>query len=263
MRKRRGAAAPSSAPSSPELKTPLRARSRRPAPVLLCALLLSAALLPGPAAVGRDAAPALPPGVPPADLARIEKVLAQATVSARVEIDPYPMQLGIFDYLLDHPDFATQVTRALKLARYRIWRSEDGLNLDDGWGVKGLITPMFGNNGLRVVYARGRYEQSVLPDISGQVVIVIHYAGGRGPGGRPALATSMEVFAWLDSGLLSSLAGSIAKSKATSEARYALRVFSRLSTHLQQRVDEVLAELERRPEVSRTELNGFRKVLGR
>ena len=201
--------------------------------------------------------------MPPADLARIEKVLAQATVSARVEIEPYPLRLDVFDYLLDHPEFAAQVTRALKLARYRIWRTADGLNLDDGWGVKGLITPMFGDNGLRVVYARGRYEQSVLPDIHGQAVLVIHYAGGPGPGGRPALATSMEVFAWLDSGLLASLAGSVAKSKATSEARHALKVFSRLSTHLELRTDEVLAELERRPEVSRTELDGFRKVLGR
>ena len=244
---------PSSAPT----------RRLRTARALACALLLSAAALLGSAAAGRDAAPALPPGVPPPDRVRIEKVFAQATVWTRVEIEPYPMRLEVFDYLLDHPDFATQVTRALKLARYRIWRADGGLNLDDGWGVKGLITPMFGDNGLRVVYARGRYEQSVLPDIHGQAVLVIHYAGGPGPGGRPALATSMEVFAWLDSGLLASLAGSVAKSKATSEARHALKVFSRLSTHLELRTDEVLAELERRPEVSRTELDGFRKVLGR
>ena len=105
--------------------------------------------------------------MPPADLARIEKVLAQATVSARVEIEPYPLRLDLFDYLLDHPEFATQVTGALKLARYRIWRTADGLNLDDGWGVTGLITPFYGGGGLRVVYARGRFEQGVLPDIHG------------------------------------------------------------------------------------------------
>jgi hypothetical protein len=77
------------------------------------------------------------------------------------------------------------------------------------------------------------------------------------------LATSMEIFAQLDSTLLASLAGSIAKSKATSEARHVLKVFSRLSTHLDLRADEVLAELARRPEVSKSELEGFRKVLGR
>jgi hypothetical protein len=188
--------------------------------------------------------------VPPAELARIEKVLAKATVSTRVEIEPYPLRLDVFDYLLDHPEFATQMTRALKLARYRIWRTADGLNLDDGWGVTGLITPFYGEGGLRVVYARGRYEQSVLPDI-------------RGPSGRPALVTSMEVFAQLDSAMVATFAGSIAKSKATSEGLHVLKVFSRLSTHLERRADEVLAELGRNPDVSRQELDGFRKVLGR
>ena len=44
------------------------------------------------------------------------------------------------------------------------------MHLDDGWGVKGLITPLYGDGGLRVLYARGHYEQSYLPDIRGQAV---------------------------------------------------------------------------------------------
>jgi len=239
-------------------------RSSRRSRALACALLLGAGAL-APRALGAadNAAPSLPPGVPAADKARIDQVLAKATISARVEIDPYPLRVDVVDYLLDHPEFATQVTRALKLARYRIWRTTDGLNVDDGWGVTGIITPLYGNNGLRVIYARGRYEQSVLPDIHGQAVILLRYAGGPSPNGRPSLATSMEVFAQLDSALISSLAGSIAKTKATSEARHVLRMFSRLSTHLDLRADEVLADLARRPEISKTELEGFRRVLGR
>ncbi len=238
--------------------------SRRRQRALACALLLGAGVLASPApGAGDNAAPSLPPGLPAADKARIDKVLAKATVSTRVEIDPYSLRLDVVDYLFDHPDFATQVTRALKLARYRIWRTADGLNLDDGWGVTGIMTPIYGEGGLRVIYARGRYEQSVLPDINGQAVILLRYAGAPGSNGRPVLTTSMEVFAQLDSTLLASLAGSIAKSKATSEARHVLNVFSRLSTHLNLRADEILAELARRPEVSKSELEGFRKVLGR
>ena len=212
---------------------------------------------------GGSAAPGLPAGVPAAERARIENVLAHATISTRVEIEPYPLRLDIFDYLLNRPDFATQVTRALKLARYRIWVAPDGLNLDDGWGVKGVITPFYGDKGLRVVYARGAYHQNVLPDIRGQAIIFLHYGESGTVAGRPALATSIEVFAWLDSSVLASLAGSIAKAKATSEARHALRVFSRLSTHLELRADEVLAELARQPDVSRPELEEFRRLLGR
>lgn len=254
MHRRREAVVPFSALS----------RSGRPARTLAFALVLATGAFLRPAiGAGGEGAPALPPGVPPAELARIEKVLAQATVSARVEAEPYPFRLDVFDYLLDHPDFATQVTRALKLARYRIWRTADGLNIDDGWGVTGLITPMYGGRGLRVIYARGRYEQSVLPDIRGQAVILLRYADGPGSKGRPALATTMEVFAQLDSAMVATLAGSIARAKATSEARHVLKVFSRLSTHLERRTDEILAELGRRPDVSRPELDGFRKVLGR
>lgn len=241
---------------------------RRPAVVAVCVLAcalvsFAGALLRSAPGAGGESTPALPPGVPPAELARIEKVLAQATVSTRVEAEPYPLRLDVFNYLLDHPDFATQVTRALKLARYRIWRTADGLNLEDGWGVKGLITPMYGDHGLRVIYARGRYEQSVLPDIRGQAVILLRYADGPGSNGRPALATSMEVFAKLDSATLATLASSIARSKATSEARQVLRVFSRLSMHLERCADEVLAELGGRPEVSRPELEEFRRLLTR
>jgi hypothetical protein len=223
--------------------------------------LFAGALLRPALGAGGQGAPALPPGVPPADLARIENVLAKATVSTRVEIEPYPLRLDVFDYLLDHPEFATQVTRALKLARYRIWRTADGLNLDEGWGVTGLITPFYGEGGLRVVYARGRYEQSVLPDIRGQAVILLRYAAGPGSNGRPVLATSMEVFAELDSAMVATFAGSIAKSKATSEGLHVLKVFSRLSTHLERRTDEVLAELGKNPDVSRQELEGFRRLL--
>jgi len=147
--------------------------------------MLAAGLLLEPVSwAGGATAPALPAGVPAAERARIEKVLAHATVFTRVEIEPYPLRVDVFDYLLNHPDFATQVTRALKLARYRIWVAPDGLNLDDGWGVKGVITPFYGDKGLRVVYARGRYQQKVLPDIRGQAIIFVHY-GERGAEGKP------------------------------------------------------------------------------
>jgi hypothetical protein len=225
-------------------------------------LAVTILLWPGPGSAA-DPALTLPSSVPPAERARIEKVIAQASISTRAELEPFPLRLDIFNYLLDHPDFATQVTRTLRLARYRIWREADGLHLDDGWGLKGLITPMYGEGGLRVVYARGHFEQTLLPDIRGQAVVVLRYANGSDPTGRPGLATSLQVFGVLESRMLSSLAGMVAKDKAALEARRVLKVFSRLTTHLERRTDEVLAELQKNPEVSRPELDHLRKLLGR
>jgi hypothetical protein len=225
--------------------------------------LVAAILLwPGAGPAG-DPPLVLPSSVPPAERARIEKVLAQASVSARAELEPYPLRLDVFSYFLDHPDFATQVTRTLRLARYRVWRDAAGLHLDDGWGVKGLITPLYGDGGLRVMDARGHYEQSFMPNLRGEAVIVLRYATGHDARGRPGLATSVQVFGMLDSKVLSSLAGAIAQDKAALEARRVLKVFSRLTTHLDRRLDEVLAELQRNPEVSRPELDDLRHLLGR
>jgi hypothetical protein len=225
-------------------------------------LAVTILLWPGPGWAA-DPALTLPSSVPPAERARIEKVIAQSSISTLAELEPFPLRLDIFNYLLDHPEFATQVTRTLRLARYRIWRDANGLHLDDGWGVKGLITPMYGEGGLRVVYARGHYEQTLLPDIRGQAVIVLRYANGSDPKGRPGLATSLQVFGVLDSKMLSSLAGTLAQDKAALEARRVLKVFSRLTTHLGRRTDEVLAELQKNPAVSRPELDDLRKLLGR
>jgi hypothetical protein len=225
-------------------------------------LAITVLLWPGPGSTA-DPALTLPSSVPPAERVRIEKVIAQSSISTRAELEPFPLRLEIFNYLLDHPEFATQVTRTLRLARYRIWRDADGLHLDDGWGVKGLITPMYGEGGLRVVYARGRYEQPLLPNIRGQAVIVLRYANGSDHTGRPGLATSLQVFGVLDSKMLSSLAGALAQDKAALEARRVLKVFSRLTHHLERRTDEVLAELQKSPDVSRPDLAELRRLLGR
>ena len=58
-----------------------------------------------------------------------------ASVATRVAAPAFPARREVFEYLLDHPELASHVTRALKVARYRIWRTRDGLFLDDGWGA--------------------------------------------------------------------------------------------------------------------------------
>ncbi|PYM52110.1 MAG: hypothetical protein DME16_02230 [Candidatus Rokuibacteriota bacterium] len=94
-------------------------------------------------------------------------------------------------------------------------------------------------------------------------MIVLRYASGHDAKGRPGLATSLQVFGMLDSKVLSSLAGAIAQDKASLEARRVLKVFSRLTTHLDRRLDEVLADLQKDPDVSRPELADLRRLLGR
>src|SRR5262249_58963636 len=97
-------------------------------------------------------------------------VVDQASLSTRMQGESFVARGDVFEYLLDHPEFATHVTRALKTARYRIWRTPAGLMLDDGWGAVGAVEVVYGAPGVRVFYAKGEYEQNTFTRVRGRAV---------------------------------------------------------------------------------------------
>src|SRR5438876_8929359 len=147
---------------------------RRPTRTLLAALLVAVLSL---GALGALAAPVvvLPMEMPPDERARLDRLKEAAAVATRVDTEPFVTRRDIFDYLLDHPDFASHVTRTLRLARYRIWKTPEGMFLDDGWGATGIFSVVHADPSRRVMYARGAYRQAVLPAINGEAVVMIEY----------------------------------------------------------------------------------------
>ena len=97
--------------------------------------------LAGPALAGR-LVPAFPTEVPSAVRARLSPVVDQASLATRIQGESFVARREVFEYLLEHPEFATHVTQALKVARYRIWRTPTGLMLDDGWGTVGAFVKL-------------------------------------------------------------------------------------------------------------------------
>ena len=88
--------------------------------------------------------PSCPRRSPPPSGLAIQPVTDNPSLAVKVPGEPFVGRREVFEYLLDHPEFATHVTRALKFARYRIWRTPTGLGIDDGWGTVGtfeLSTP--------------------------------------------------------------------------------------------------------------------------
>lgn len=215
-------------------------------------------------AVAPPAAVSLPKQIPPTERARLEQVIENAFVAARMEAEPYVARPDIFEYLLDHPEFATHVTRALRVARYRIWQTPDGLFLDDGWGVKGHFEVVHAEPGLRVMLARGHYEQALLPDIQGQAVVVMEYGFRPNAEGRTVVATTITGYVRLNSRFLriaGTLVGLIAQAKADREARQLLKVFARVSRAIEERPDEVSEKVRQRPDVPQQELREFLRLL--
>ncbi len=211
-------------------------------------------------------APGLPAALPAPERARLQPIADHADVSTRVEAEPFLGRREVFEYLLDHPEFASHLVRALKLARYRITRTPEGLHLDDGWGVTGHFRVVYAADGTRVMLARGQYTKALLPAIHGEAVTVIAYETAPAVDGRDLFRTTVTGFVKLDSRLLAAamkLASAAAQRKADLEARRLMKVFARVSRAIDADPAGVLARLRERPEVPLPQLAEFARLLGR
>ena len=205
----------------------------------------------------------LPPKVPARERHRLEEIVRRAFASTQMTFEPYPVRPEIFEYLLDHPEFASHVTRTLRAARYKIWRAGDSLWLDDGWGVRGTFAIVYAEPGLRLMHAQGAY-QSALPDIKGRAVVALAYKFEPGAPCRQQVSTTLTSFVQIDSGVVRTIGrmgGPLVQKKADREARQLLKVFARVSRAIEDNPADVYARLRDHPDVPRAELEEFRKLL--
>ena len=208
----------------------------------------------------------LPEEMPAEERARLERLAEAAAVATRVDTEPFLTRREIFDYLLDHPDFATHVTRTLRLARYRIWRTPEGMFLDDGWGATGQFSVVHADASRRVMYARGAYRQALLPAINGEAVVMIEYEATPSGDGRDRVRATVSGFVKLDSSVVSmaiKVAAPIAQRKADLEARRLMRTFARASRLIDENPADVYERLRQRPDVPVRELEEFGRLLNR
>jgi hypothetical protein len=226
--------------------------------------VLVAALMLAPAAIAARPIPPLPPQIPPTARVKVQPVTDNPSLATSVEGEPFVGRRDVFEYLLDHPEFATHVTRSLRFARYRIWRTAEGLAIDDGWGTKGTFEIVYSGAGTRVIYARGVYEQRILPDIPGQAVVVIDYGMQPAPDGRFTIRTTLTGFVKLDGRLLSlagKLASTVARAKADKEAKSLARLFMKTTRAIEDNPAAVYESVRQRPDVPQRELEEFRRLL--
>ena len=231
--------------------------------IAFAALLTLALLLGRTRALAAQPALPLPPQLPQKDRERIERIVKHAFASTQQAVDPYPIRREIFEYLLDHPEFASHVARALKAARFKIWRDQGSLWLDDGWGVRGVFTAVYTEPGLRLMHAQGAY-QSALPDVRGRAVVALAYKFEPAPQGRQQVATAVTSFVQLDSAVIrviGKLGGPLVQRKADREARQLLRVFAKVSRAIEDNPADVYARVRERADVPKQELEEFRKLL--
>ena len=216
-------------------------------------------------ALAAKPSPILPAQIPAHERTRLQEIAEGASVSAQATGEPFLARSDVFEFLLDHPEFATHVTRALKLARYRIWRGSDGgLWLDDGWGVVGQFSVVYASSGTRVVFAHGQYQSGLLPSIRGQAVVVIEYGVSPAADHRSLISPAVTGFVRLDSKIIAlagMLAGSVATAKAEKEAKRFVRLFARASRAIEDNPAHVQETVRQRPDVPAADLEAFRRLL--
>lgn len=206
----------------------------------------------------------LPKPPVPAQQARVQRVVRNAVVSTRVTVPPYPSRPAVFEFLLEHPDFATRMTGALKLARYRIRRTANGMMLDDGGGVRGDFDVVYRAPGKRMYYARGVRRQPVLPDIHGKAILLIEYEFLRPRQAKPLVATAATAYVKFDNSfvqLIGRLGSALFQARADREARQLLQTFARLAHAIEERPAWVQEQLRQRPDISQQELDEFGRVV--
>ena len=207
---------------------------------------------------------ALPPQVPAAEREKLQKIAQGSFVSTRVAQGPYVAREDIWEYLLDHPEFASHVTRALKVASYRIWHEGDDLWLDDGWGSRGQFKIVYAEPGKRVLWAHGRFDPPLLPSIRGQGVGMLEYSFQPSAGGQSVVATAVTGYLQVDNRALNALgrvAAPFVQSKADREAGLLLRTFARVMRAIEESPASVYERVSARPDVPRRELEQFRQLL--
>jgi hypothetical protein len=230
-----------------------------------CAVAGFAVLLLVSGALATRPSPTLPAQIPAGERARLQEVAEAASVSARAAGEPFIARPDVFEFLLDHPEFATHVTRALKLARYRIWRGpEGGLWLDDGWGVLGQFSVVYSTSGTRVAYAHGQYQSGLLPSIKGQAVVLIEYGLSPTADHKSLISPAVTGFVKLESrivALAGMLAGSVATVKAEKEAKRLVKLFAKASRAIEDDPAHVHELVRQRADVPRRDLEEFRRLL--
>jgi hypothetical protein len=232
----------------------------------LCVVLVTLGLVVAIAPAAADPKIDLPSGLPESERAAFERLTTDADVATRVEAEPFVVRADVFEYLLDHPEFATHVARTLRLARFRIWSTPQGLLLDDGRGLTGHFRVIYAANGTRLFHASGEYNKILLPTIHGQALTLIEYQTSPAPRGRVLVKPAVSGVVRLDNRVVAfgfRALQAAAQRKADLEARRLMKKFARVSRALDESPDAVLEQLRQQPGVPTRELEEFGRLLSR
>ena len=172
----------------------------------------------------------------------------------------------VFDFLLDHPDFAATAGRILGIVKYRVVKERDGVFWgDDAHGATGTVELMHAGPGRRIYLATGTFVKRFLPTIYGRILLVMAYEHRTDQTGESLVINDVRGYLRIDNRILGILARIARPVVGPIVDRKVLRTFaaaSRLTEHASHDPTTLYHSLEASPEIEKSALREFRKVLG-
>jgi hypothetical protein len=256
---------------------------------LACCLLLALVLGPAPVPAEPDEGPgvepegpsvpvvtldALPFSIPIASLpgparAHVEGVLARSIFAQQVTGIRFPSQEPVYRFLLDHPDFAASMVRALRLGEYRVTPRDDGYWGNDARGATGMIRVLYADDRRRLYHLDGQYERRWWPTIEGQILVLLEFRHEPDQTGQTMVEQSLTAHVRLDGAVASTVARvlqllsrSAVEREVERKVRRFFRTVARVSAWAHDQPEQLAAALDGHPAVEPgPTLTAFRTLL--
>jgi hypothetical protein len=200
----------------------------------------------------------------PGDQRLVEPVVATSQVTREVGNIVYPSRREVWEYLLDHPDFAADLARVLREGKYRVRRVGDHWDTEDGRGVSGTVRPLHIANGRRIYYLEGQYDSKWLPTLRGRAVLILDSDYRLAAGGTPLTDVSVKGYLRIDNafvGALIAIARDFSANTFDKRVRRFFRHVARVTRRAWEDPKGLIELMAARPDVDQARLAEFRRLL--
>jgi len=194
----------------------------------------------------------------------VRDVVTRPLVARQINGITYKSRPEIFHYLLDHPDFAANMSRAIKVGKYRVTPVSGGYDADDGRGVHGFLKPVYADAQRRIFYLAGRYDPPLFPSMAGRAVLVLDALHVAGPDGTNRAVVTVIGFLKVDNVLARIVAKVLRDFTQTAVDRKVQRFFRHVEKVSVRAADDpagLAQEIQRHPELPAGQVAEFSRLL--
>ncbi len=201
----------------------------------------------------------------PASRQRLREVTEEAIFIRDVLGIAIKSRQPVFDFIVEHPDFAATAGRILGIVKYRVVQEREGVFWgDDAHGATGTFELMYAKPGKRVYLAKGTFVKQFLPTIHGRIVLVMVYEHRTDQTGESSVINDVRGYLRVDNPVLGVLARIAKPVVGPIVDKKLLRTFTAAAklTELASRDPAALYHtLRASSEINKRELREFRKAL--